>query len=126
MALEANNYTARVADALLTGAQDNGGASVHHAALTAPRSGFVVSLAGFERRSPLDTTGAEEVERYVREHYGAAAARGAFFGSWVDEGLLVLDLSVNVADEHAALALGRRERQDAIYAVETGAVIPLG
>ncbi|MFD7015865.1 hypothetical protein [Streptomyces sp. NPDC059928] len=91
----------------------------------APTCGYMVSIAGSERTVPLDDFGPENLAAYMGDYMAGVAERGLFFGAWIDEGLVYLDLSMNVADRSEAEAMGRLESQLAIFDIANGEVISL-
>ncbi|MEV5875779.1 hypothetical protein AB0L75_16390 [Streptomyces sp. NPDC052101] len=91
----------------------------------APTCGYMVSIAGSERTIPLDDFGPGSLSAYMADYLAGVAGRGLFFGAWVDEGLVYLDLSMNVMDRAEAESMGRLESQLAIFDVVNGDVISL-
>ncbi|MGW1867977.1 hypothetical protein ACWCPS_20700 [Streptomyces mauvecolor] len=93
--------------------------------LPTPVVGYMVSIAGSERTIPLEDFGPESLAEYVGDYAASVADRGLFYGAWVDEGLVYLDLSMNVIDRSEAVAMGHLESQLAIFDVANGDVISL-
>ncbi|MEU1353911.1 hypothetical protein ABZ410_08395 [Streptomyces cinnamoneus] len=91
-----------------------------------PIAGFMVSLHGSERTFPLSAFGHAELSNYMREYANRIDADPRlYYGAWVDEGTVYLDVSMNIADRVEALLMGEFESQKAIYDVATGNVINL-
>jgi hypothetical protein len=80
----------------------------------APKSGFMVSLAGREARIPVEDFNDVRLGRYMAEN---ELSRGQFYGAWIDGGSVYLDVSMNVATRGAALYIGARNRQLAVWDV---------
>ena len=79
--------------------------------------GFMVSLPGCEHKCPLDNT---DVADYVDRNAEALKVPGNYFGGWVEDGVLFLDVSRNVATLAEALELGRQWGQLAVYDLDNG------
>ncbi|MFD7336701.1 hypothetical protein ACFV98_11940 [Streptomyces violascens] len=103
---------------------DDGGLTFSPFELT-PVVGYMVSIAGSERIIPLEDFGPENLAEYVGDYAASVADLGLFYGAWVDEGLVYLDLSMNVIDRSEAVAMGHLESQLAIFDVANGDVISL-
>jgi hypothetical protein len=100
----------------------NGGASYSLVDGTAPISGYMVSLAGYEQKIPERVIGDLQIIRYMRENVPNAQrlnVSNLHIGTWynVDDGFTYVDLSINVADRGTALQIARTNKQLAIYDV---------
>ena len=117
---------------ILTGLRESGGASVNPNGAP-PAGGYMVALSGHERVIrvwELSGWGVDanrvvrEVTRYVADHWATVAADPAlYFGAWLDDGRLYLDVSERVADESAALSKAAVRNELAIYDVANGASV---
>ncbi len=90
--------------------------------------GFMVSLPGCETKIQMD--GNEHTEWCISAHahvHGLVLSdAGNYLGGWVDNGVLFLDVSRNVATLAEALAVGRAWGQLAVYDLDNGQVLSVG
>jgi hypothetical protein len=85
-----------------------------------PTSGYMVSLAGTEVKHPnYSDMYYFGIEMICRE-YWPSVQPNAYFGAWIDEDILYLDNSVNIADLETAIAFGHANKQIAIWDVTNG------
>jgi hypothetical protein len=90
-----------------------------------PTSGYMVSLAGKESQHPdYSTIPADIVNEACRE-YHQTIEPNTYFGAWIDEDILYLDNSVNIASLDIAIAFGHANKQIAIWDVVNGKSIYL-
>jgi hypothetical protein len=86
----------------------------------APTSGYMVSLEGLEFIiDNFDAISDEEINKVCERYRPQAQLRSeyAYFGAWVDNNKLYLDLSMNIQDREVAIAYGHANHQKAIYDV---------
>ena len=86
------------------------------------KSGYMVSLQGYERKCKTD----EETEKAINENM--EIIRGldnAYLGAWIDEGITYIDISVLVENKSDALELGKVNNQLAIYDIQNNESIYL-
>jgi hypothetical protein len=116
-----------VTSRILAGLRESGGASVNpHGA--GPVGGYMVALPGHERVirvwSPDSRRAVEQVTLYVLDHWSDVAPDPAlYFGAWLDNGRLYLDVSERVATRELALAKAAHRNELAIYDVANGASV---
>lgn len=85
-----------------------------------PSGGYMVALEGFELQVPLTEFFTGIVADYIGEHAQKLMDNPALcLGTWVNEGVVYLDLSENIASREKALELGRERHQLAIFNLET-------
>lgn len=114
-----------VTTTLVAEIRKNGGAT-YAPGRSVPNSGFMVSLNGSERTFPLAEFGNAELANYMREYaYRIESDPRLYYGAWIDNGTVYLDVSMNITDRFEALLMGEFESQKAIYDVATGDVISL-
>ena len=73
------------------------------------KHGLIVRLADF---SP------ELITEYISNHVEILGREDHYLGTWIDAGWVYLDISLNVQGLIEALAIGRRNRQIAIWSNE--------
>jgi hypothetical protein len=100
----------------------NGGASYSLVDGTAPISGYMVSLAGYEQKIPYQSILPSEIIGYIRKNVPNAHrlnVSNLHIGTWynVEDGFTYVDLSINVSDKGTALQIARTNKQLAIYDV---------
>ena len=86
----------------------------------APTSGYMVSLEGLEVIVDMFSDLSEDFINKACERYRPQAQQKseyAYFGAWVDDNKLYLDLSMNIQDREVAIAYGHANHQKAIYDV---------
>jgi hypothetical protein len=90
---------------------------------SAPTSGYMVSLEGLEVIiDNFDDISDEEINKTCERYRPQAQLRSkyTYFGAWIDDNKLYLDLSVNIQDREVAIAYGHANNQKAIYDVKNG------
>jgi hypothetical protein len=121
-----------VTSRILAGLRESGGASVNpHGA--GPVGGYMVALPGHERvirvwspdtRAPRYGRARRAGLAYVFDHWSDVAPDPAlYFGAWLDNGRLYLDVSERVATRELALAKAAHRNELAIYDVANGASV---
>lgn len=94
----------------------------------APTSGYMVSLEGLEVIvDNFDTLSEEDINKACEWYRPQAQLKSesTYFGAWVDDNKLYLDLSLNIQDLDVAKAFGYANNQRAIYDVDNGESIYL-
>lgn len=86
------------------------------------KGGYMVSLRGYERR--YKKMGAC-FTKALNQYSTLAKSLNAYVGLWVDNGLIYLDLSINVKDKEKAIKKGLDNKQLAIYNISDGSYIRL-
>ena len=80
-----------------------------------PTDGYMVSLPGFTKRYPLETFSDYNAESYWAT-YGSKSF-GFFFGGWVEDGEVWLDVSQNIPTLSEAVRTAYEHNQIAIWDV---------
>jgi len=90
----------------------NGGFTLNHKGefLMADR-GFMVSLSGFEKVTTLEAFDERTLKGYLR----IARKKRAYFGAWLDNGNLYLDISIKTTNKQLARKMGKKNDQIAIF-----------
>lgn len=88
-----------------------------------PRTGYMVSLDRRESVIRLADFGPSVIDAYILAN--ADALEGAYFGAWVEDDRVYLDVSYNVLTEELARDLGKLNHQRAVYDIERGETIYL-
>jgi hypothetical protein len=90
---------------------------------TSPKDGFMASDSGAERTldfEPLKASRASlrtAIKDYVQDHAELLDNKGSFFGAWVDQGKLYLDVSRRYSSRSEGVRAGFKNDQKAIYDV---------
>jgi hypothetical protein len=90
---------------------------------TSPKDGFMASDSGAERTldfEPLKASRASlrtAIKDYVLDHAELLDNKGSFFGAWVDQGKLYLDVSRRYSSRSEGVRAGFKNDQKAIYDV---------
>jgi len=98
-----------------------------------PNKGYMVALQGKEQRFVFDTYNTKSLQynvaNYIKDNalilIGGVVCSDYFLGSWVHNGEIYLDISVNVGDLKEALFLGKKYKQLAIWDCENKCEIKL-
>lgn len=88
--------------------------------------GYGVSLPGHEERIAMNAPAVERaaaVENYAERKQPELCRPNQYLGGWVEDGNLVLDLTVIVGERHAAMMLAEAWGQRAVYDFERGECI---
>ena len=82
-----------------------------------PKSGYMVSILGFEKQYDLDTINANDLREYVLDNAYDLWGENRFVGGWIDKDTnkVVLDISVNITDMTNACYTGIINKQKCIY-----------
>jgi len=90
-----------------------------------PTNGYFVSLANKGVTVDLNNFTQKDIVVFISENYDTLSQENHFIGSWISEGIVYLDVTVQVTDKRNALELGYRNGQQAIYDANVGKVIDL-
>ena len=93
----------------------------------APQRGYMVSLKGSEAVFyDIDETSDDRLNELCRVYRNTIDWRGGiYFGAWLDDNRLYLDVSLNIQDQDVAIAFGRANEQQAIWSIGDKASIIL-
>lgn len=113
----------------LTNVEAYGGSTLSLVAgVGTPTTGYVVSLAGHEKRLQRFQNGPISrnfVEYYIDAHRAVLAQPGRYLGAWVFEGDLYLDVSEVHTEIKTAVELGVQRQQLAIWHIDSDCEISL-
>ena len=85
-----------------------------------PSGGYMVALQGYELQVPVSEFFTGVVADYIGQHAKALMDNPSLcLGTWVNEGIVYLDLSENIQSREKALELGKERHQLAIFNLET-------
>jgi hypothetical protein len=92
-----------------------------------PKSGYMVSILGFEKQFDVDTIKADDLRDFVSDNAYDLWGENRFVGGWIDKDTnkVVLDISVNITDATNAYYTGIINKQKAIYDCANKRSIPL-
>ena len=98
----------------------NGGLTIKPFTGEKPSGGYMVALQGFELQVPVSEFFTGIVADYIGEHAQKLMSNPALcLGTWINEGIVYLDLSENIKSREQALELGKERGQLAIFNLET-------
>lgn len=105
---------------------EDAGFTVHDHVGDAPRTGFMVSEAGAEEVHDLHEVARDPriIKEYYARHRQDLADPDRFFGAWVHEGKVFLDVSRHHHDEDDAHGTAHKNAQLAIYDIANGRSVP--
>lgn len=82
-----------------------------------PKTGFMVSILGFEKQFDADKVSDKNIKDYVSENADQLWGGNRYLGAWLDKDTykVVLDISVNITDATNACYTGIINKQKSIY-----------
>jgi hypothetical protein len=81
-----------------------------------PEKGFAVALTNKAESIPLAEATDDDIERFIERNIDTLTTNeDVYVGAWIENGNLVLDVSVVVDDEHDARILGAHNNQEAFF-----------
>ena len=111
---------------------DNGGATMNVATNDVPTSGYVVSMMGNEKTYKLfgndvvkEILISGAVKMYVKDNDDILSLPGMYLGSWIDDGVLYIDISNVIDNEHDALRMAVANKQLAYYDLNNAKTIEI-
>ena len=96
---------------------ENGGATYNLANGGTVDKGYMVSKKGFEMKFHPEVDVTQAVCQFIKEFGFELYEVENFMGAWIDEGILYLDISNNIADRRKAIKQGYKNEQLAIFDV---------
>lgn len=82
---------------------------------TNPKTGFMVSILGFEEKIDLDKADDQFIKDYVLRNATELWGDNRYLGAWLDADTVILDVSVNIQDMTQACYTGIINKQKCIY-----------
>jgi hypothetical protein len=111
---------------------ENGGATMNVATGDVPTSGYVVSTQGNEQTFQLfgnevvkEILISGAVKLFLEENIVEFVYAENFIGSWIDDGVLYLDISNVYDNEHDALRVAVANKQKAYYDLNNAKTIEI-
>lgn len=98
-----------------------GGFTVDPATGDYPKSGYMVSVGGFEETYDIDSLSLSDIGNYRAKNWSNLESHpNAYWGGWVeDDGTVYFDISVHTDSLDEAVRLGNRFDQRAIFSLDT-------
>ena len=90
-----------------------------------PVNGYMVSYPDRELKVNILALGIEHVLAYLNKNLGKLVHRGNYLGTWIDQDIVYIDISLNVTDRQLAFRIAKQWHQQAIYDVLSKEVIYL-
>ena len=84
-----------------------------------PKTGYMVSILGFEKQIDLDKVTANDIRDYVSDNAPELWGSSRYLGGWKDDDKVFLDVSVNISDVTNACYTGIINKQKCIYDCST-------
>ena len=111
---------------------EDGGATMNVATGDVPTSGYVVSMTGIEKTYVLfgndvvkEILISGAVKLYVKDNDDVLSLPGMYLGSWIDDGVLYIDISNVIDNEHDALRMAVANKQKAYYDLNNAKTIEI-
>lgn len=82
-----------------------------------PKSGYMVAQTGAEYIIPVEKFNNKEVKAYIKKNKNNV--KGAFIGTWINEGLVYLDISNRFKSQSEAIKKGIENKQLGIFNLNT-------
>jgi hypothetical protein len=83
-----------------------------------PVTGYMVAVKGKEQKINILDFNAGHIDSFIRANLDYLHNRNYFIGTWIDQDIVYLDLSVNYAYKSEALQLAKTECRICIWDVE--------
>jgi hypothetical protein len=83
-----------------------------------PVTGYMVSFRGKEQKINVLDFNAGHVDSFIRSNLDLLHNRNNFVGTWIDNDIVYLDLSLNILDKDTALVWGKANGQICIWDVK--------
>ena len=90
-----------------------------------PNSGFFVSLPNREQQINREDFNTSILADFINNNSDLLSNENNFVGGWIENDIVYLDVSEQIADKRTALNLGVQRNQLAIYDANNGNVISL-
>jgi hypothetical protein len=90
-----------------------------------PNSGYFVSLPNREQQINRNDFNTSILADFINNNSDLLSNENNFVGGWIENGIVYLDVSEQIADKRTALNLGVQRNQLAIYDANNGNVISL-
>lgn len=89
-----------------------------------PNKGYFVSFPQYEQRIKVENFTTQHVKDFINIHSERLTAN-VFVGSWIDNGIVYLDLSEQIVLKRIAITLAYQRNQKAIFDANLGKVLEL-
>jgi hypothetical protein len=89
-----------------------------------PTKGYFVSLPKFEQRIEKHNFSTQHVKDFINCNFGAFN-EGLFVGSWINNGVVYLDISECITDKRKAIETAYKNNQLALYDANNSCIIEL-
>ena len=96
---------------------ENQGCSMNLDGLS-PVKGYMVGISGHEKKVNISDFNAGHIDSFIRANLSLLHSRYYFIGTWIDNDMVYIDLSMNVESKQAALICGKESGQICIWDVE--------
>lgn len=93
----------------------NGGFTYNPLYGATPQRGYAVALQGHEKIYDSGTVTIDDLREYLRENGEQMKDPARYFGGWINDGKLYLDVSIVLPTEEEARKIGRMNDQTDVY-----------
>lgn len=104
----------RLIEKIIETTNKTGGASFN-LNVESPKKGFMVATSGNELVIPEKDFTRKTLRNYVKSNLKNINAKNVNVGTWKENGLVYLDISINIQDKKEAIKLGKENNQIAIF-----------
>jgi len=89
-------------------------------------SGYMVSIAGRERIVKRHLIQALAIAEYIKDNLSILSSdNDIYFGAWISDDNVYLDVSIWIENRNIALSFGRGQKQIAIWDIANGCEVQL-
>lgn len=83
-----------------------------------PHTGYMVSIPGCEEQIKITEFNKQKIASFIRRNRQLLSNSRTFVGTWINEGVVYLDVSVNLMNLRTAKSFGMSSNQLAIFDIK--------
>jgi hypothetical protein len=80
-----------------------------------PVTGYMVSLKGYEKQINILTFCPSDIDQFIRANLSVLYNRKCYIGTWIENDIVFIDISMNLQNKRASLAFAQDNGQIAIF-----------
>ena len=96
---------------------ENQGCSMNLDGLS-PVNGYMVGISGHEKKVNISDFNAGHIDSFIRANLSLLHSRYYFIGTWIDNDMVYIDISINYTYKCEALEVAKKSGQICIWDVE--------
>lgn len=96
----------------------NGGATINLLG-DSPKKGFMVATEGNEKQIKVSQFNHKTLKKYLAKNKEELKGKNKFIGTWINEGIVYVDISERIVNKDRAIELGKDRKQLAIFNIKT-------